>query len=294
MFNFAGMKMLANISFAALVLLSACGSPASDNAAKQSLMDASKQELATAIEERDRLLALVKEISSGMDEIKRVENVVAINGRQPDLGASDNRRVKADVAAIRATLRLRRERLAELEKSLSESVLCTEELKSTIEAFRRQNEEQYREIDRLSRVLAEADRRIGSLSDSLASLNSTVEEVNQELDSAYAESDRLANELNTCYYVAASRSELKRHRVIETGFLRRTKLLPGDFDKGFFSIRDKRGLTEIPLYSSKAKIHTNHPAGSYELADRDGAKVLLITNPSLFWSLTNYLVIEID
>lgn len=282
------------LPLAAAALLSSCGNSGGDEGARQSLMDASKQELATAIEERDRLLALVREISAGMEEIRRVENAVAINGRQPDVAADGNRRVKADIAAIRSTLRLRRERLDELERSLGESALYTEELRQTIEAFRRQNNEQSRQIERLNRAITEADRRIGTLSSAVDSLSSAVDAANEELDSANAEATRLADELNTCYYVVATGGELKRHRVIETGFLRKTKLLPGDFDRGFFAVSDKRSLAELPLYSRKAKVHTNHPDGSYELVTRDGAKVLIITDPATFWSLTNYLIIEVD
>lgn len=288
------MKSRIIIPLALVALLQSCGGSKTDEAAKQSLMDASKQELATAIEERDNLLALVREISSGMEEIKHLENVVAINSRQPDVNASEHKRVKADIAAIRATLRIRRERLAELEQSLSESALYSDELKSTIAAFRKQNEAQARELERLNGIIVEADERIGNLSNTVDSLNNTVAAVSNELDSANAEALRLANELNACYYVAATRSELKSHRVIETGFLRKTKLLPGDFDKDFFTVADKRGIAELPLHSRKAKVHTNHPAGSYEIIDRDGTKTLRVTDPALFWSLTNYLVIEVD
>lgn len=276
-----------------LLLLQSCGGSVGDDAAKQSLMDASRQELATAIEERDHLLALVKDIASGMEEIKRLENVVAINGRQPDIDTAGNKRLKADIAAVCATLRRRRERLAELENNLSKSMLYTDELKDAIEAFRLQNDAQCREIERLNRVLADAEERIGSLSIAVDSLNTTVEAVSRDLDSANAEASRLADELNTCYYVAATKDELKEHRVIETGFLRKAKLLPGDFDRGFFSASDKRLLRELPLRNRKARIHTNHPAGSYRITDHDGCKVLIITDPALFWSLTNYLVIEI-
>ena len=35
-------------------------------------------------------------------------------------------------------------------------------------------------------------------------------------------------------------------------------------------------------------------SSEYELQDIDGQKTLLITNPSIFWNLSNYLVIQID
>lgn len=59
-------------------------------------------------------------------------------------------------------------------------------------------------------------------------------------------------------------------------------------------IGDKRNLRTINLVSKKAKIHTNHPADSYEFSDSGGRKMLLIVDPDKFWSLTNYLVIQTD
>ena len=40
--------------------------------------------------------------------------------------------------------------------------------------------------------------------------------------------------------------------------------------------------------AKKAKLATNHPAGSYRL---EGADKLVITDPNAFWSLSKYLVI---
>ncbi len=102
------------------------------------------------------------------------------------------------------------------------------------------------------------------------------------------------SELNLCYYAIGTKSELKENRIIETGFLRKTKIMKGDFDKSFFTVADKRTLTTIDLNSDKAEVLTNQPASSYVMGDTNGHKVLRITNPAAFWSLSNYLVIKID
>lgn len=70
--------------------------------------------------------------------------------------------------------------------------------------------------------------------------------------------------------------------------------MKGDFDQSFFTTADKRTLTRIALHSKKAEVLTNQPAGSYNIADENGQKVLVITNPEQFWSLSNYLVVKID
>lgn len=90
------------------------------------------------------------------------------------------------------------------------------------------------------------------------------------------------------------KKELKDNEIIETGFLRKTKIMEGDFDRNFFTTADKRTLTTIPLHSDKAKVLTNQPESSYVIEDVDGQKVLRITNPASFWSLSNYLVVQIN
>ena len=115
-----------------------------------------------------------------------------------------------------------------------------------------------------------------------------------ERDSTDNANTELTNELNTCYYAIGNKNELKDNKIIETGFLRKTKIMEGDFDRNFFTRADKRTLTQIDLNSTKAEVLTNQPAGSYSIDDLNGHKVLRITNPALFWSLSNYLVIKID
>jgi hypothetical protein len=119
-------------------------------------------------------------------------------------------------------------------------------------------------------------------------------DVENQRDQKEQENVQLQNEMNKCYYVAASKKELKSHNILESGFLKKSKLMAGDFDKTFFTTSDRRSLNEIKLHSKKAKVLTNQPAASYSIIDEDGQKVLRITNKDQFWSLGNYLVIQID
>lgn len=287
------MKLFLIIAIAISMMLSSCGNK--DKTQEQtSLLDASKQELATALEERDQLLGLVKEISTSMEQIKHLENIMTISGTQSLENPAQRARILSDIATVKKTLQSRRDKLTELEGRLQESSLYTEELKSTIEALRNQIDSQTADIEALRSLLTKANQQITDLSNEVDSLNTTVTTVNQNLSEAEAASILLENELNTCYYVVAQKSQLKKHHIIETGFLRKSKLLKGDFDKGFFIIGDKRNLSTIDLKSNKVKIYTNHPEDSYEITGQHKNKILTITDPKKFWSLTNYLVVQID
>ncbi len=289
------MKKLLVPALCATLLLGACQSKSDDEKAQeQALQDASKQELATAVADRDQLLGLVNEISSGMDQIKRLENILTVTNGMKGETASQRAQIQADIAAIQQTLQQRREQLADLEAKLNKSNVNNASLRKTIETLRGQINSQSAEIETLRANLDSANRTIGTLTASVDSLNTTVTTVTGERDAAQQESTELTNELNTCYYVAASNKELKDHKIIESGFLRKTKLMKGDFDQSFFTVGDKRTLTSLPLHSKKARVLSNQPAASYQIVDEDGQKVLKITNPDLFWSLSNYLVIKID
>ena len=129
------------------------------------------------------------------------------------------------------------------------------------------------------------------------SLNTVTKNVTREKEAAVQETKQLTHEvdnLNTCYYVIGSKKELKANKIIETGFLRKTKILQGDFEMSYFTKADRRTLSEIPLHSNKAQLMTNHPSDSYEIVDHGNGKVLHILNAARFWEKSNFLVIKID
>ncbi len=229
-----------------------------------------------------------------MDQIKQLENILTVTNNMPGETKGQREQIQSDIAAIQKALQERRLKLAELEKKLDSSNLTNNNLRKTIASLRNQIDGQAKEIETLKSNLGEANERIGQLDAAVDSLNTTVSDVANERDLAQQESIELANELNTCYYVIATKSELKDHKIIETGFLRKTKLMKGDFDQNFFTTADKRVLTSIALHSNKAEVLTNQPKASYNIEDNNGQKILKITNPDLFWSLGNYLVIKID
>lgn len=276
-----------------LVTLLSCAGGGTDSG-QQSLMEASRQELATAVEDRDSLMALVRLISDDMEKISRIENVVSVTDVSADENPRQRARLLAELAAIRKTLQQRRERLAVLEGRLKESSLYSDELQGAIDAMRRQIDRQNTEMDSMRTRLTRANETIGSLNRTVDSLNTAVTEVTGQKTAAETEATGLKNELNTCYYVAATKAELKTHNILETGFLRKTRLMKGDFDKTFFTTADKRRLRQIALPSQKASVLTNHPASSYRIVDVENQKTLTITDPERFWSLGNYLVIRID
>lgn len=292
-------KILTPLAAIAIMAMTAtsCGKKQADSqlAREAAVNAATREELAEAVNQRDELLALVAEINGDMTRIQEVEglmsNSVYMNGDMP----TNKEQLRADLASIQRTLQERRERLAELEEQLKCSNLSNSNLTTTITSLRQQIDAKDSEITRLNTELSDAKVQITQLNTRVDSLSSTVASTTDSLKEAERMSTQLTNELNTCYYAIGSKKELKENKIIETGFLRKTKIMKGDFDKDFFTEADKRQLTKLPLHTKKEpKILTNQPSGSYTLQSENGQYVLTITNPAEFWSLSNYLVIQIN
>lgn len=251
-------------------------------------------ELNSAIAQRDSLLTLVSDIWGEMEHIKRLEDILTVNSGDYDKMPGKRSQILRDIASIQQTLQQRREKLAELEAKLDLTNESNRSLTNTIATLRKEIDSQTQIISALNSQLGAANMKIDSLGAHVDSLNVTIADVTAAKDEAEQMSTELTNELNECYYAVGSNSELKAHKILESGFLKKTKILKGEFDKSFFTTGDKRTLTSIDLYSKKAEVLTGQPKDSYEIVEANGHKVLRITNPTKFWELTNFLVIKIN
>lgn len=265
----------------------------SATAALDSINNELNDSLATALAEKDSLMSLMNDIADGMQQIKEMEDIVSvqnISGETPDRKAQ----LRNDVVLIQQAIEQKKQRLAELEKRLSQSTNYTAETKKTIESLKKQLDMQQSTINTLKEQLAAAHVEIATLNNRVDSLHTENTTVKQEKKKAQEEATKIANELNTCFYAVGSKKELKANRIIETGFLRKTKIMEGDFEKSYFTKADKRTLSEIQLHSKKAQVMSKHPSDSYQIVDEASGKVLHITNSTKFWEFSNYLVVKVD
>jgi hypothetical protein len=129
---------------------------------------------------------------------------------------------------------------------------------------------------------------VGSLTEDVESLSATTASQSEKLHAQ----DKA---LNTAYYCFGTSKELKDQKILSGGgVFAKSKVLQSGFNKDYFITIDIREVTEIPLFSAKAKLKSNHPQGSYQLdKDEDGNLTLKITDVKQFWSLGKYLVIEV-
>ena len=265
------------ITLVAMALMPSCSnqSEQEQTTREDSINTELSDSLATAMAEKDSLMALMNDINEGMNQLKELQDVVSVqnlNGETPD----------------------RKKRLAELEKRLRQSQNYNDEMRKTIQTMKQQLENQQATIDDLTNQLAQAHIVINTLNTRVDSLNTVNTEVREEKARAQEETTRVTNEMNVCYYAIGNKKELKQNNIIETGFLKKTKIMEGDFEKSYFTKADKRTLSVIPLHSKKAKLLSKHPKNTYQMVDDGNVKSLHITDPARFWELSNYLIVQVD
>lgn len=283
---------LAAALIAALMCVNSCGNKklSEEEAREHRLDDSLKVALASA----DSLFALLYDVTAGMEQITRLEKLVGTEITAESSTARES--IVRQMDAIQKGLIERRKRINELEAQLAANKNTTAADRQKLEMLRSQIDSQAATVASLRKQLDDANIHIASLELTIDDLNNTVDTINAARQQTEAELEQTVADLNAVYYVIGSDKELKDHNIIEGGgFLRKTKVLPSDFDKNYMTRADRRTLSVIPLDSKKAKVMTTQPTDSYRI-DRSasGMLSLVITSPNAFWATSNILVIKID
>jgi hypothetical protein len=156
------------------------------------------------------------------------------------------------------------------------------------------------ELYDMAGMIVTRDTEIAAMHDMLTAQGFAIGTLADAYNDQLAYSEVLLDILNTGFFVAATKKELKEMGILnmEGGFLGigRVKTLNANAPVQFLTPIDIRQTDIIELAGKKATLITNHPADSYEITfDEDRDLVLLgVSNSLKFWQETNYLVVEIE
>ena len=289
-------KLSILISGACLLTLAACSSNSEtrqkleEDSLKIARLTADYNEATTF---NDSLMLLMADIYNGLDSINSQEGLL-YNMRG---GENSDRRaeIRHNLSAIKSRLAEKQSLLAEMERKAKESGNRNAVLLKTIDQLKEKLEIQDARIMDLENKLALANDSISDLNQQVAAKEEQVQVQTEAKNAAWNALEQTEKELNTVYYALGSNKELKQNGLLEKKFLGQTKVLRGEFNESYFTVADKRTLTSIPTGAKKIKIWTNMPKGSYEEVENpDKTITLKITDPKEFWSLSPFLIIQLD
>ncbi len=248
---------------------------------------ANKQE-----QDNEELNDFVETISTSLDSIAMSENMIINAG-----GSEGTKPTKADIKEnlenFANLIERQRAQIAQLEQRVNENSASRTKMKKIIQFMTLQLEEKEKEIKQLRAELdsknvdiTNLNQKINKLSDDNTQLTQTIQDKEEEI----AIQDKNAN---ICYYLIASKDELKASGVLSKGNLfKKSKLDPSSIDLRLFTQIDRRELTRLSIPSKKAKILTPIPEDSYSITSSKSSSVLDIIDTNKFWSATNVLIIQ--
>lgn len=275
------------VYFACVAILSSCGLSESEQNKVNGRIDSLQTVINQRDSEIDELMGTFNEIQTAFDQINAAEGRVSLFA---DNYEKNSDALQENMKFIQETMEANRKKIDELQARLKSSGINAKKLQDAIDKLNSQMKEKDKSIAELRTLLANKDIQIAELGDSLASVSAK----NEEIEKAKEAVDQIANKqdelLNTAWYVYGTKSELKERRILVDGDVLKTS----DFDADYFTKIDIRNTIVIPLNSKSVKVLTTHPEDSYTLIKgSNGEYTLRIKDPSIFWSVSKYLVVRV-
>ena len=258
--------------------------------------DSILQENKNKTQQLDELNGVLSTIAIGLDSIAVQENIL-FNNSGRDGVRLDKHEIAARLNGMADILARQRAKIQVLQDSLANRKASqgVEHLQRVVEFLNQQLAEKDQVIKSLRADLNNSQKDITQLRASLSDMKSRAvraENKTQVLTTALSKQDDVINE---CYVRIGTKKQLSAAGLLKGGFLQKKKVNYEDVDKSKFNAVDIRKFREITLKSNNPKILTPQPSNrSFHFEESgDGSCTLVITNPTLFWSVSNYLIIQL-
>lgn len=240
-------------------------------------------------------MGIINDVEENFNQIKDAEKYLAIeSSSKGEMNTDTKTRVRDNFEMINTILRKNKESIEALNKKLKNNGGQLSGLQKTIERLNVELAERAKIITELQESLASRDKQIAEMTANIKDLNVSVENLSDQVMDQASTIKEQDKTMNTAYYMFGTSKELKEAKVISGGFLSSAKVLKESIDKTAFVKIDVRDTKAIPVYAKKATILSEHPKASYSLdKDANGQIVVNIIDYTKFWSLTQFLIIEV-
>ena len=278
-----------------LIFFTSCGKLSSDYKSLKAQNDSLQYAKVKLQEEVDGYFSDMNQIEQNIEKIKSTENVISVQPVGKELNEDMRTKINEDMTYINDMLLTNKAELARLKSKIKKSAFKSSQLEHTILHLTKSLEEETKKVALLEVELAEKDSIIIKLDTKVNDMSKNIEVLSTDNNTKETKIKEQDETIHTAWYVFGTMSELKQQNIVTTdGILSTKKVLQRDFNKNYFVRIDARNTKSIPLYSTHAKILTSHPKSSYTLEKENGNFVLLILDTDDFWSISKYLVIEVE
>lgn len=272
-----------------LIAAASCGTSEAEKAKQKAQQDSLLQV------QQDSLLnvfrAELEDISKTIDEVSVRNGIIDVDTAEGGTLSKD--RILEKVSALDNLLNKNQSELKQVYDRMKKNKVENAELEKLIQSMQARIAERENEIKVLMEMLADKDVVIEEIKARLDTMRRNQIALTEDIIA-------MDEEMHLVYYIVDDQKTLKEKGVItkEGGILgigSSKRLDVGKLNTSLFTEVDERELSNIPLYSKKAKLITNHPDDSYAFIEdgSGGVSELVIKDRKRFWAATDYLVVEV-
>lgn len=287
-------RLLYTILFINILILSSCVENSKKYTSLKTQLDSLESYIQVQNAELDETFAIMNEIEEGLKTIREGENIIVL--KSGDLNNSSREDLKNDMLIIQDVINNYQEQLAKLQK---ENKVNSSQFNKRLASLEKELKDKSVIITELQKQLEIKEgqlklknQQIYSLDKIVASLQNNMSQLNTESDALKDKVAKQEKELYSAYYIIGPKSELIEAGVMTKGGLFKSAKISYQAEKNSFIKIDYRDITDINTNSSKAKLLSIHPKGTYSLEKIGDEVILTISNPNEFWEQTKYLVIQ--
>lgn len=263
-------------------------------------LNSDTQNMENIVEGRDSLLnelfASFNEIENNLTYIKQKRNQLEIEQSENKFNQKES--ILNDIKLLDSLLENSNKQVKSLQNKLYKSNIKLVSLDKMIVELNEKIEYQNTEVAQLKQNLQEREVVIAELNTKVDGLESEVILKDQSLSEKSEVIKVQDKELNKAFLTYGSYKELKDNGVITKsgGILGigAEKSIQKNLNEDQFMQLDIRETREIPIFSKKVEMISEHPDSSYYFKTDEGLITYLeIENPEEFWKISKYAVIEL-
>jgi predicted nuclease with TOPRIM domain len=244
----------------------------------------------------NQTLVILNDIEAGFSKINQNESQMKVDLKGVEGGKTNKRQViAAQMTAIKDGIEKNKAKIAELRQLASKKGKANGMLAETIKRLQTEMDEKGVQIKSLQAELDQKNIKINELNTTVDSQSKNIAEQQNVMEQQKSTIKGQDTDLNTVWYCVTTSKKLQQAKIISGGGLFQAKKLIGNnSDNKVFTPVDLRSISSIPTNSKRIKILSLHPQNSYNLVTGADKKITIeITNPTKFWSVSKYLVVQI-
>lgn len=285
------MKFTCFLPLAFGLMLAGCGGSTAERLAAEN--DSLRNQVNSQSKSIENYLTAIETINATLDSIDVQDKLIFASDTE---GTATRDMVLANLDRFEMVILKQQHKIRDLERRLEENEDSSSAAKSLISHLQAQIASKNRQISRLKKELedknidiARLQARVEQQNITITTQTATITELttrNRKQGEALARQDAI---LNNGYVLIGTKDDLSRKGIIKKGRV----VSDAALDRSKFFQVDIRQWKEISFRAKKPRILTNMPASSYELTTSgDRNFTLRITDPSNFWRISNYLIIQ--